>query len=130
MILVILSGANKKLISHKKYAKEKPTWLRRFKLAVDCDFLTPLTCPKQNAEEHTQFHTHTHPHSQSHSHNACTHTGTHTHTGTFVHLLIHAYTHTRIITVIHAHTSTHTHVHKCTRTLTQKPIWTGSRGNE
>lgn len=90
--------------------------VRRFGLAVDCDPLPPLPCPKQNPEEHTQNHTYTYPHSHSRT---CLHSHWHTRTDTCSHLLVTGtYTHS----CNHSHTYSHTCSQVHTRTLTYKAI--------
>lgn len=87
--------------------RRSPFDIRRFRLAVDCDLLTPLPCPKQNPGKQTDNHTHTHcTHTQSHSH-ICSHV--------HIHTVIHNHSHTCLYLHSQVFRGAHTHIHSQTQ---------------
>lgn len=113
VILVILSGTGKTLISHNKsYAEEKPTGQE--KAQIGCwSWPHPTALPMAEFRgAHTQNPPPTYPHSHT-----WTHTQTHLNTCMYVHILTLIY---------HSHTCSqvpHRHIHTHKHTLILKPIW-------
>ena len=78
--------------------RRSPFDIRRFRLAVDYDLLTPLPCPKQNPGKQTDNHTHTHIPTSAHTctfPQPCITTVTPAYTCTHTCSEVHTHTHTQ-----------------------------------